>query len=139
MWSFATALGLLSLLGALGPACDDHLIGRSGPIGSTCLRDPPLTYENFGDGLLSRHCRSCHSVAVRQELRGGAPLGIDFDTWDEVLEWADQIDFTAVQENTMPPAATMLQVERDKLGEWLRCEVMPALGEVNVGTTPGGT
>ena len=109
-------------------------------VGTSCLRQPPLTYENFGDNLLDRHCNSCHSVYSREGQRGQAPLGVDFDTWDDVLEWADRIDARSVSSETMPPAGGMIPEERVLLGEWLRCEVYPALGQVGVAppTTEGG-
>ncbi|MEZ4238569.1 MAG: hypothetical protein R3F59_20925 [Myxococcota bacterium] len=119
------------LLGLL-VACDDHLMGHGQPITYTCLRDPPLTYESTGKALIARHCLSCHSVYQREALRGGAPPGSDFDTWDDVLAWAEPIVARAVDTDGMPPAATMTADERDLLGEWMRCEVMPALGQVDL-------
>lgn len=135
--ALAASFGAAALCASSG--CDDHIIGHGQQFQSTCLRDPPLTYENFGDGLLDRHCNSCHSVYVREGLRGQAPLGVDFDTWDDVLDWSDRIVARAVDSDTMPPAATMLAVERDLLGEWMRCEVLPALGQVDLGGSTTGT
>jgi hypothetical protein len=110
-------------------SCDDHLLGDAVPIGVSCLRDPPLTYENFGDGILDRHCNSCHSVYTRQGQRGDAPLGVDFDTWEDTLDWAERIYVRAVDTRDMPPSGgTMVPEERVKLEEWFRCEVFPALG-----------
>lgn len=124
---------LVAGLATFGPACDDHIIGHGVPIRNNCLRDPPLTYENFGKGMIGRHCLSCHSEYVRENLRGEAPLGIDFDTWDDVLEWSDRIVARSVDTDGMPPAATMLPLEREMLGEWMRCEVLPLQGEVDLG------
>ncbi|MEQ1571502.1 MAG: hypothetical protein ABMA64_38095 [Myxococcota bacterium] len=123
----------------IGPGCDDHLIGRAAPVGTGCTREPPLTYENFGKALIARHCGSCHSDFVRGAQRGAAPLGVDFNQWEYVLEWADRID-VRVEELTMPPTGTMVQLERDLLGEWMQCEVFPALGEFveDEGTASGG-
>lgn len=106
--------------------CDDQLVGREAPFAVTCERDPPLTYENFGEGVLDRHCLSCHSTHVRTSLRGGAPDDVNFNTWDEVVFWAPRILARSVDQDTMPPTGTMLPNERDRLGEWLTCEVMPA-------------
>lgn len=110
-------------------SCDDHLLGEAAPIGVSCLRDPPLTYENFGDAILDRHCNSCHSVYVREGQRGQAPLGVDFDTWEDVLDWAERIYLRAVDQRDMPPSGgTMVADERVKLEEWFRCEVFPSIG-----------
>lgn len=119
-------------------ACDDHVIGHGAPIGTACLRDPPLSWENFGDGIIGRHCRGCHSVYVREGQRGDAPLGVDFDSWEDVLTWADRIQARTVDDTTMPPAGGMVPTERLLIGEWMRCEVFPALGQVDlVGTGEG--
>jgi cytochrome c5 len=119
------------LLATLAPACDDHVIGQGAPIVSSCLRDPPLTYENFGAALLDRHCNSCHSEDVRQDQRGGAPIGVDFDDWDLVLAWAERINARAVVDTSMPPSGgTLLKYERDQLAEWMRCEVLPSVGQL---------
>jgi hypothetical protein len=125
---FRAALGLFALLAP--SACDDHLIGHGVPIGTSCLRDPPLDWENFGDGLVGRHCRPCHGENVRLGQRGDAPLGVDFDTYDDVVEWADAIYDQAVDSESMPPAGGMNPDERAQLGEWMRCEVLPSLGNV---------
>lgn len=117
---------VLALAPALCAGCEDPLVGEPAPFAATCDRDPPLTYENFGDGILDRHCQSCHSVYVRGEQRGQAPLDVNFNSWDEVVDWADRILARAVTDDTMPPTGTMLPIERDQLGEWLVCEVLPA-------------
>jgi cytochrome c5 len=118
-----------ALLLATGISCDDHVIGHGVPITNTCLRDPPLTWENYGDYIIGRQCRPCHSVYSREGQRADAPEGVDFDSWDDVLEWVDRIQARSVDTETMPPAGGMLREERVLLGEWLRCEVYPALGQ----------
>lgn len=120
------------LLASALSGCDDHVIGQSAPFVVTCLRDPPLTYENFGKGMLDRHCNSCHTEAAREGQRGGAPLGVDFDDWDMVLQWAERIEVRTVEESTMPPSGgTLLAYEREQFAEWMRCEVLPSLGQNN--------
>jgi cytochrome c5 len=120
---------LFTLVCAL-PGCDDHVIGQSAPFVVTCLRDPPLTYDNFGHGMLNRHCNSCHTEAAREGQRGGAPLGVDFDDWDMVLAWAERIQVRTVDESTMPPSGgTLLADERAKFAEWMRCQVLPSVGK----------
>ncbi len=117
------------------PACDDHVIGQGIPIRAACLRDPPLTYDNFGDGMISRQCRPCHGALVRGGQRGGAPIGVDFDNEQDVLDWADAILRVAVEQESMPPAGGMLPRERELLAEYMRCDVLPRLGQVDlVGT-----
>jgi uncharacterized membrane protein len=118
------SVGLTAILALSG--CEDILVGEAEQGAITCGREPPLTYENFGEGLLDRHCLSCHSEFVREAQRGLAPIGIDFNSWDQVLQWAPRIMARAVEEDTMPPTGTMTPVEREQLGEWLYCEVFPS-------------
>ncbi len=123
-------------------SCDDHLLGDAAPVGISCLRDPPLTYENFGGPLMDRHCNSCHSVYSREGQRAGAPPDVNFDHWEDVLGWADRIYARTVEDENMPPAGGMVSSERELVGEWMRCEVFPALGVFDEGTTTteeGGT
>jgi len=110
-------------------ACDDHIVGSGAPIVNNCLRDPPLTWDNYGAYIIGRQCRPCHSEYSREGQRADAPLGVDFDDFDDVLGWADRIQARSVDDETMPPAGGMLAEERVLLGEWLRCDVYPALGQ----------
>jgi len=114
----AAALGVLT-------ACDDVLLGYDGTFTGNCDREPPLTYDNFGEAYLGKWCTGCHSSFVRENQRSGAPIGIDFDTYEDVMAWVDRIDETAVQTDYMPPGGGASQAESDALGEWLRCQVYP--------------
>lgn len=125
----------LLVLGTASPACDDHIIGQGAPIGTSCLRDPPLTYENFGEGILKRHCVPCHSVYAREGQRAGAPPEVNFDSWQDTLDQAEGINAWAVESELMPPAGGMVSSEREQLAEWMRCEVLPALGQVDLDGT----
>ncbi len=127
------AVGLLtSLLGG----CDDHLVGQGVPLANTCLREPPLTYENMGEGLIERHCRSCHGEFRVGSQRSFAPPGVDFDNEEDVLIWAEAIYEEAVVNHTMPPAGGMLEQERRWLDEWLRCDVFPRAGALGIAGPP---
>ena len=109
---------------ALG-SCDDHLYGTSG---GECTTNPPLTWENFGFGFLDDQCNGCHSHFHEGDDRSGAPVGVDFDSWDLTLQWAERIHIRSVESQTMPPASVMNPSDRVMLDEWMRCEVFPAAG-----------
>lgn len=121
---------LLLAVGGLA-SCDDHLIGIPEYAPSACLRDPPLTYENFGRGFMGRHCTGCHSSIIRVDQRNAAPVGVDFDTWDGCVEWADRIEVRALEtpDVPMPPAGGPTTQELALLQEWLDCELTPAQQE----------
>ena len=52
----------------------------SGCEGPTCDREPPLTYENWGEAYISDFCVGCHSSLVEGAERRGATVGVDFNT-----------------------------------------------------------
>lgn len=93
--------------------------GREG-----CDREPPLTWENFGEAIMTRHCTGCHSSLLPEELREEAPLGVDFDTYAGVLAWADRVRARSTgAEPTMPPSGGPSAEELVMLAEWLDCAV----------------
>jgi uncharacterized membrane protein len=116
----------------MAPGCDDHIVGEGIPITSSCLRRPPLNYVNTGEGLVERHCRSCHGRFQIGPQRSQAPVGVDFDDEADVLYFAQEIYQAAVVDQTMPPAGGMLESERQLLDEWLRCDVLPRAGRLEL-------
>lgn len=116
---------ILAVLPLLVGSCDDHLYGSSA---SGCRDEHPLTWENFGWGIMDDACNGCHSSLHSGEDRSGAPEGVDFETWDGVLEWAERIHIRSIETETMPPSGGLGPLERAMLEEWLLCEVFPAAG-----------
>lgn len=109
-------------------ACDDHLLGVHGS-DLPCDREPPLTWENFGEGHLAKHCTGCHSTYLETpDARENAPLGVDFDTWQGTLDWADRIWERTVVIGGMPPGGGPDAQEQLLFEEWMDCEVLPAAG-----------
>ncbi|MFT5686785.1 MAG: putative membrane protein, partial [Myxococcota bacterium] len=88
-----TTLFLLSI-----PACNG---GKDS--GISCDREPVLTFENFGESFLAKHCTGCHSVLHSGDLREGAPLGIDLNTYADVLVWAPRVEVRALESLDRPP------------------------------------
>lgn len=111
------ALALLLL--ACGDADDD-----SGVAAGDCDRAPALTYDNFGKGFMDTHCAGCHSSLYPEDLREGAPLGVDLDTYAGVLDWHERVGARALGDSpTMPPGGGPSDEERARLAEWLACGV----------------
>ena len=93
----------------------------------TCGREPPLSYDNFGKGLMGRHCAGCHSSLLPEGQRNLAPLGVDLDTWAGVVQWGTRIEARSIGEApTMPPGGGPTDQEKAMLTEWLQCDVLPA-------------
>lgn len=134
---FAVSLWVLPL--ALGVGCggdddgghdDDHGEENVGPdSGATCPDNSTLTYENFGKEFFSSYCLRCHSSSVTGEKRMGAPPDHNFDKLSEIDLLKKHIDQMAASgpahtNETMPPSNPKpSKEEREKLGEWIACEV----------------
>ncbi len=87
-----------------------------------CPEDSYLTWEDFGGPFMYSWCNGCHAAALPQGERQKAPLGVDFDTVQDVRLWADRIWARAGDHNaTMPPVGGPDEPERVMLGEWLAC------------------
>ncbi len=109
--------------------CDDVVFNGREPNFASCLRDPPLNWDNFGKGHMDKHCNGCHSSLLdRQELRNGAPPGVDFDTYEGNLIWADRIYERAAIQVSMPPGGGPSADELRLFEEWMLCEVLPDSG-----------
>ena len=94
-----------------------------------CQHDPPLSYANFGKGYIDFHCIGCHSVDLPESHRVGAPMGVDFNTYNDVLNWAERIEARGTriyaEPITMPPGGGPTSSELDMFESWLTCAVFP--------------
>ena len=105
----------------------DAAVGK--PTGSTCPTDNTLSYENFGQDFMESYCTRCHSSDLEGADRNGATVDHDFDTLHGILGVAEHIDEMAAAgpdsvNTTMPPDGDKPTLaEREKLGQWLACEL----------------
>ena len=115
------------LWAAAAVACGGGKSDSAGADGPECRDDPALTWDNFGKGHMDKHCNGCHSVLIPEYQRQGAPAGVDFNTYGDVLEWRDRIvargTRAVLDEPTMPPGGGPSDEELSNLLEWLDCEV----------------
>ena len=100
-------------------SCGDQVHDSADP----CPRSPPLTYSNFGEGILNKHCIGCHSSLLPEDRREGAPLGVDLDSYASVLVWADRIHARVIDSEDMPPGGGLVGEELEMIQEWLVCQV----------------
>ena len=83
---------------------------------------PDFTYETYAKGFFDSWCAGCHSPAIPEGERQGAPVGVDFDTHAKVVAASDRILARAIgPEPTMPPVGGGAAWERDRIEAWLRC------------------
>ena len=73
----------------------------------------PVTFEQI-QPVVAERCAKCHSGA-------SAPLGIRFETREQIEARIDDIERQAVQTRAMPPgnATGMTEAERELLGAWI--------------------
>src|SRR5512143_1177587 len=81
-----------------------------------------LRYDNFGEPFILNWCHGCHSSSLAAAQRQKAPMTVNFDTVDDVRNFADRIDTVATSSTpTMPPAGGPSSEERAMLREWIEC------------------
>ena len=98
---------------AMLTACTSDMVDPEAPdeplVGETfderlCPEDSDLAWEHFGGPFMYSWCNGCHAVSLPEGERQKAPMGIDFDTIEDVRHWADRIWARAGDHNTtMPP------------------------------------
>ena len=71
--------------------------------------------------ILDQWCTSCHAANLQGAARGGAPEGLNFDSWSTAAEWAADIGASVAPGGTMPPLGGMSQAERDLVRAWASC------------------
>ncbi len=110
---------------ALLLAC--QLGGSDTAASEDCDREPALSWENFGESYMALHCNGCHSSLLPSGQRGGAPLGMDFDTWSDVVLNVERIRSRALGDAPdMPPGGGPTETDLEMFEEWLACEVESA-------------
>jgi hypothetical protein len=116
------------LLGsALLLSCGSDKEDSAGEAGPDCARRPALTWDNFGKPHMDKHCNGCHSVLIPLAQRQNAPVGVDFNTYSDVLEWYARIiarsTTKVLDQPSMPPGGGPSEQELAMVLEWLECEV----------------
>jgi len=105
-------LALLACKGDDAPPVDT-------PVPGTC--DTPPTWETFGKGFATSWCTPCHAASLPTEERQGAPVGVDFDTLDDMLQWGARVHARAVEAADMPPGGGPSDTELALLDTFLAC------------------
>jgi len=105
------ALGLIALGFAIRP---DTI-----PSGATNAAPVPFALVQ---SIVARRCAFCHSERPKSTAFTTAPMGIRFDTPQQIAAQASAIRQQVVDAKAMPlgNATGMTQAERDTLGTWIR-------------------
>jgi uncharacterized membrane protein len=113
----------VTVLWLAAAACSDPAVENPLPDpGSSQCRESTLTYQNFAAPFVISWCRGCHGSAQPVSMRQNAPVGVDFDTAEQVRTARDRILARATGASpTMPPVGGPSVEERLLLAEWLAC------------------
>lgn len=107
---------LLALVACTGAPGDS---GGSAAVSVCDDGGPHLSWANWGDGFFANYCRACHSVNTRD--RYDAPVGVDFDTQEQVETWAERIRVRVLEEETMPVGGGVYSEDVELLDRLLTC------------------
>ncbi len=121
-----TRSALVMLLGLAGCKGDDPAPTQVDPQPTgdtgTALACDDVSWESTGQPFLSTWCTACHSSELASGERFGAPVGIDFDTYADVLALAALVEASAVgSEARMPPVGGGSDDDKALFGRWLAC------------------
>ncbi len=77
------------------------------------------TWNNFAQGFFQNYCLRCHSSSVTGAARNGAPDGVNFDTYSDVVAESANIR-NEVSTAGMPPTPPMPTTTEDQtLVAWI--------------------
>jgi uncharacterized membrane protein len=122
----AARLGLLLGAGLVCAGCSGEAEGPGGepppdPDSQRC-QESTLTYQNFAAPFVITWCRGCHGEAQPVAMRQDAPVGVNFDTAEQVRGSSVRILARATgPEASMPPVGGPSDEERALLAEWIAC------------------
>jgi uncharacterized membrane protein len=72
--------------------------------------------------VMQTHCANCHSAQPTDDMFVIAPLGLKFDTWQQIEQRASVIHRRAVVTKDMPMMnkTGMTQDDRQVIGNWFK-------------------
>ncbi len=116
--SLSVSLRALLLLAASLPACEPD-DGGAGPE----VDCDAVVVPKFSEITAWAKCTGCHTAMVDdQVLRGGAPVGVDFDELASAREWA-AVAMDEVFAGDMPPEREPqpTAAEKQQIYNWASC------------------
>ncbi len=80
------------------------------------------TWGTVGAPFIYTWCTPCHSPTLTGDERQGAPEGVDFATYADVVAYADRIEDRVFSDTApMPPAGGPSPAELEDVAAWLSC------------------
>ena len=95
-------------------------VGAGMPLSSAIDANTPVTFAEARH-VIDRRCGVCHSAHPSDLTYGGAPVGVKFDTPEQIVAMAGRIRERAVVTRTMPMGnkTRITDEERALLGRWI--------------------
>jgi hypothetical protein len=92
------------------------------PVEPPASCDDSITWDSFAAGYVQTWCTPCHSEHVAEADRQGAPVGLDFDRWSQVVAWIDRVEARSTGPDAdMPPLGGTRPDDVERFAGWLRC------------------
>ncbi len=77
-------------------------------------------WDGWGRGFFTKWCGACHSATTAD--RRGAPVGSNFDSWDEVWAQRARIEERVLVDESMPLGGGLSEADRAELKALLACD-----------------
>jgi len=80
--------------------------------------DGGVTYTEHVAPILDASCISCHAGHLEGADRNGAPVGVNFDTYEAAVESGDAAN-TRIQAGSMPPSGPLSDDDKAIFQHWV--------------------
>jgi uncharacterized membrane protein len=119
-WKAALAATIAVSVMALYAVMSFGAATGSNAVENSSASSAPVTFEEARH-VIDRRCAACHSEHPSDMTFGGAPVGVMFDTPDQIVARAARIRERALVTRTMPPGnkTNITDPERAILGRWI--------------------
>ena len=105
-----------------GPLLIDTNSIVSDELDLSCRKGTLVEYNSFGISFMRNYCLSCHSANFQGEDRYLAPVDINFDTAQDILQWRVKIIKTLKKQLHLKYPLNHISKEDSLLmQEWLNC------------------
>jgi uncharacterized membrane protein len=97
-----------------------QIFGSPGRVSAAASLSRPVTFADARH-VIDRRCAACHSAHPSDLTYGAAPVGVMFDTPEQIVGRAARIRERAVRTRTMPPGnkTRITDEERAILEAWI--------------------